>query len=115
MDHSELVKALAKPGADIASNMTPVEAHAWHMATGISGEAGEILEVIKKHVIYQKPLNSDNLIEELGDIEFYLEGLRQGFGITREECLQNNILKLTKRYAKLHYDDADAINRVDKN
>jgi NTP pyrophosphatase (non-canonical NTP hydrolase) len=114
IQHKTLVNALAKPGQAIADEMTADNAHAIHMAIGISGEAGELLDAIKKAVIYNKPLDRENVIEELGDLEFYMEGLRQGLGITREETLEANINKLSKRYHKLTYSDDQAQKRADK-
>jgi NTP pyrophosphatase (non-canonical NTP hydrolase) len=84
------------------------------MIMGVSGETGELLDAIKKHVIYRKPLDMPNIIEELGDIEFYMEGLRQQLGVTREQCLQHNIAKLTKRYESGSFSNASAIGRADK-
>jgi NTP pyrophosphatase (non-canonical NTP hydrolase) len=112
--HSEMVAALVKPGRVIASEMNGLDAHLMHMAIGISGESGELLDAIKKRVIYQKPLDRENVIEELGDLEFYLEGLRQGLMISREECLDANIAKLSKRYEGLEYSDSAAQSRADK-
>jgi NTP pyrophosphatase (non-canonical NTP hydrolase) len=114
ISHAELVTALAKPGAEIAANMTPLEAHLLHMAVGIAGEAGELLDAIKKAVIYKKPLDIDNVIEELGDLEFYMEGLRQGTTISRELVLAQNIAKLSKRYSSGSYSDKQAAARADK-
>jgi NTP pyrophosphatase (non-canonical NTP hydrolase) len=85
-----------------------------HMAIGISGEAGELLDAIKKQVIYRKPLDRENVLEELGDLEFYMEGIRQGLGITREQCLEANIAKLGKRYEGMKYTDGAAQERADK-
>lgn len=112
--HSDMVKALAKPGADIVATLTAEDAHALHMAVGISGEAGELLDAVKKATIYRKPIDRENVIEELGDLEFYMEGLRQGLGITREECIDGNIAKLGKRYSAGSYSDSAAQNRADK-
>lgn len=112
--HDELVRALAKDGSTIAQEMTGKDAHIMHMAIGISGEAVELLDAVKKRVIYRKDLDLLNVIEELGDIEFYLEGLRQGLGITREICLEMNIQKLEKRYIGLQYTDEAAQERKDK-
>ena len=114
MTHPELVKTLAKTGEAIKESITPEEAHLLHMAIGVSGEAGEILDNIKKHVIYKKPFDRTNMVEELGDIEFYLEGIRQGAGITREECITHNIAKLSTRYHKGSYSDTQAHERADK-
>jgi NTP pyrophosphatase (non-canonical NTP hydrolase) len=112
--HDEMVKALAKSGAKIAAEITAEDAHLMHMAIGISGEAGELLDAIKKQVIYRKPLDRENVLEELGDLEFYMEGIRQGLGITREQCLEANIAKLGKRYEGLKYSDGAAQGRADK-
>ena len=92
--HPELVKALAKPGADIVATLTPEDAHSLHMAVGVAGEAGELLDAVKKAAIYRKPIDLANVVEELDDLEFYMEGLRQGLGITREQVLEHNIAKL---------------------
>jgi NTP pyrophosphatase (non-canonical NTP hydrolase) len=112
---SSMVNSLAKPGADIVASLTPSGAHMLHMAVGISGEAGELLDAVKKHIIYCKPVDRENLVEELGDLEFYMEGVRQAAGISREETLNANKLKLLgKRYASGSYSDAQAQDRADK-
>jgi NTP pyrophosphatase (non-canonical NTP hydrolase) len=112
--HQKLVAALAKSGDIISEEMTGNDAHILHMAVGICGEAGELIDAIKKKVIYRKQLDRGNVIEELGDLEFYMEGLRQGLGINREECLAHNISKLSKRYEKMTYSDGAAQERADK-
>lgn len=112
--HSELVAALAKPGADIQVTLNPEKLDLWHMATGVVGEAGELVDAIKKHVIYNKPIDIENVIEELGDLEFYLEGIRANLSLTREQCLDHNIEKLSVRYNGLKYSDQAAQERADK-
>lgn len=84
------------------------------MAKGVAGEAGEIVDCVKRWTVYNKELNRENLIEELGDIEFYLEGIRQRVGITREETLIHNMNKLGVRYSSGSYSDEQAQNRADK-
>lgn len=83
--HPELVAALVKPGDVIAAEMTPAEADLWHAATGVCGEAIEILDANMTALIYSRPIDQTNLVEELGDMEFYLEQTRQNLGITRDE------------------------------
>lgn len=113
--YPEMVEMLAKPGSQIVSELMADQAHALHMAVGIAGESGELLDAIKKHTMYQKPLDRENVVEELGDLEFYMEGLRQGLGITRAETLDANKLKLLgKRYASGKYSNDQAITRADK-
>ena len=68
--HTELVKALAKPGQSIIDSLKANEMHLLHMAIGLSGEVAELLDAIIKD-------DRENVIEELGDIEFYFEGMIQ--------------------------------------
>lgn len=112
--HPELVAKLIKPGQSIIDDLDPHKAHLWHMASANCGEAGELFDAVKKYAIYNKPLDRANVIEELGDIEFFLEGIRASLGITREETLQANIAKLSDRYKKLAYSNQAAQDRVDK-
>lgn len=114
IEHDKMVKSLAKSGNTIAAEITGADAHMIHMAIGISGEAGELLDAVKKRVIYRKELDRDNVLEELGDLEFYMEGLRQGLGITRQECIDANIAKPGVRYQGLQYSDKAAQERADK-
>lgn len=85
-----------------------------HSAMGLSGEAGEFSDAIKKHVIYGKELDRDNAIEELGDIGFFFQAACNLLGVTIEEVIQANANKLAQRYTSLTYSDADAIARKDK-
>ena len=84
-----------------------------HAAMGISGEAGELVDCIKKHAIYGQELDISNLVEELGDIEFYLEALRQLLKINREDILEANIRKLSVRY-KSRFTTEESAARADK-
>jgi NTP pyrophosphatase (non-canonical NTP hydrolase) len=110
----DMVAGLVKDGNVIKEQLTGKQAHELHMAIGVASEGGELLDAIKKNCIYQKELDRDNVIEELGDLEFFMEGLRTSLGITREETLQGNIAKLGKRYEGLVYSDEAAHNRADK-
>jgi NTP pyrophosphatase (non-canonical NTP hydrolase) len=112
-EHAELHAALSKPGMDILETLTPTKVDLLHMMVGVQGEAGELLDAVKKHVVYNKALDVENVIEELGDIEFYLQGVRANLGITREETLEHNLVKLRKRYAA-GYSDKAAQERADK-
>lgn len=113
--HSEMVTVLVKPPEDIYSSLTLDKIDLVHAVMGVSGEAGELLDAIKKHAIYNKPLDRENVVEELGDLEFYMEQLRQCLGISRDETLEANIAKLSVRYEGLKYSDQRAQDRADKN
>ena len=116
--HADMVSKLAKPGADILASLSESDCHILHMIMGMSGEVGELLDAIKKSVIYRKPLDMENVIEELGDIEFYMEGLRQALLITRESTLIANQNKLlvgdNARYSEGGYSNEQAQFRADK-
>lgn len=84
-----------------------------HAAAGISGEAGEIIDCVKKYWVYNKPLDKTNLIEELGDIFFYMQKIMNLNNWTIEDVLRFNIAKLEKRYPS-GYSDAAAQARADK-
>lgn len=82
-----------------------------HMAAGIAGEGGEVLDLVKKHFAYGKPLDRDHLIEEVGDAMFYINGLLHTIGADMGDVLDRNIRKLTARYPDLQFDAERAINR----
>lgn len=84
-----------------------------HAAIGIAGEAGEILDAVKKVWVYNQAINFENLIEELGDLEYYMQALRTKIGVTRAQCINANMVKLKKRYPN-GYTDQHAAARLDK-
>ena len=112
--YDEFVRDTKKDPEKILEILTPTMIDAEHMQKGICGEAGELVDCIKNWTVYGKELDMDNLIEELGDLEWYLEGLRQIFNLDREEIIKENKIKLSKRYRKIKYSDQEAIERHDK-
>lgn len=89
--------------------------HLLHMVVGKAGEVGELVEAVLAHVFGDYDLDMENVVEELGDDEFYTEGIRAALGINREDVLHYNKIKLLgKRYASGKYSDEQAINRADK-
>lgn len=67
-------------------------------ALGISGEAGEVTDCIKKVVFHHHELDKVELAYELGDVLWYVTYLAQCLGYSLEEIAQLNIEKLQKRY-----------------
>lgn len=53
----------------------------YHMLFGIVTEAGELLDIFKKKLAYEKEIDWVNVKEELGDLLFYIVGF----------CIQNDI------------------------
>lgn len=103
-----------RPAKQSFPDMDARQAHLLHMSIGIVGEAIELLQAVHQHIAYGNPLDWDHLVEESGDIEFYHEGFRQGAELSRETSLNQNIAKLSKRYASLSYSDQAAQTRADK-
>lgn len=84
--------------------------HILHAALGVTTEAGEIADQVKKHVYYGKKLDRDNLIEESGDLAWYLVVLLQALNSSLDEALEKNIKKLKLRYGN-SFSEEKAINR----
>lgn len=84
-----------------------------HASIGMSGESGEVLDSIKKTLIYGKSLNKEHLLEECGDILWYMSIMLHQLNSSFEEVMQKNINKLEKRYP-IGFTEKDAILRKDK-
>lgn len=112
--YDEMTAALSKNGSAIIRDLDPEKADLLHMAIGVSGEAGELLDAVKKSAIYGKSLDHKNMVEELGDLEFYMSRIRQIIGVTRDEVLERNFDKLSKRYSDGTYTNSQAQKRMDK-
>lgn len=67
-------------------------------ALGVAGEAGEVAELVKKHIGHGHDLDRDKMLKELGDVLWYVTGLATLMGFTLAEVAQANIEKLLKRY-----------------
>lgn len=111
--YQEFVRKLAKPGQLLVEQMTPRKADTNHMIIGLLGEVGELAGAIKKYTMYNEAPDLENILEEMGDVEFYLTKLREIFGITRRDAIMRNMAKLQIRY-KDGYSDESAIARDDK-
>jgi NTP pyrophosphatase (non-canonical NTP hydrolase) len=111
--YSDMVARLVKPGEAVLAGMDPAAADLVHMALGVAGEAGELVDAIKRSAIYGRALDVGNVIEELGDIEFYMEHIRQILGVPRSFVLARNAAKLGVRYGA-GYSDGAAQARADK-
>ena len=70
-------------------------------ALGLSAEAGEFTEVVKKIILQGKPYNEDNVFHmkrELGDICWYLAQACMALDTTFDEVIEMNVDKLKERY-----------------
>lgn len=67
-------------------------------ALGLAGEAGEVVDLLKKHWGHGKPLDQGHLLLELGDVLWYVVALARQHGFTLEEVAAANDAKLQARY-----------------
>lgn len=84
-----------------------------HAQLGLSSEAGEFADALKRHTIYGKELDRENLKEELGDLLWYMALAANALGESLGTIAAANIAKLRDRYPE-KYTDADALARKDK-
>ena len=74
-----------------------------YCALGLCGEAGEVAEFIKKHILGTKPLDTDRLEKlkyELGDVLWYIAALCDALDFDMGEVAQMNVNKLRKRHGE---------------
>ena len=104
----ERLNELEAQGADVSRLMTA--------AFGMSAEAGEFTEVVKKIFLQGKPYTEENVFHmkrELGDLCLYLAQACMALDITFEEVLEMNYEKLSARYPEGAFDVYRSENRVD--
>ena len=84
-------------------------------AFGVSAEAGELVEIVKKMFLQGKPYTEDNIIhmkKEAGDILWYMSQLCIALDTTFEELMEINYQKLSARYPEGTFDVHRSENRV---
>jgi NTP pyrophosphatase (non-canonical NTP hydrolase) len=104
----ERLNELEGQGADVSRLMTA--------AFGMSAEAGEFTEVVKKIFLQGKPYTEENIFHmkrELGDLCWYLAQACMALDITFEEVLEMNYEKLSARYPEGTFDVYRSENRVE--
>lgn len=65
---------------------------------GLSGETGELLDMVKKWIFHAKPLDKDHMKKELGDVMWYVAMFCKAMNWELDEILQMNVDKLKTRY-----------------
>ncbi len=123
----EFVRQTTSPAssdfAQLLSRMTELEAandadvpRLLTAALGISAEAGEFTEVVKKIILQGKPYNEENVFHmkrELGDICWYLAQACMALDTNFREIMEMNYEKLSARYPEGAFDVYRSENRVE--
>lgn len=77
---------------------------------GMCGEAGECIDILKKVEFQGHTFDPNQLIDELGDVLWYVAQTATGLGIGLEDVAQSNIDKLKARYPD-HFTPEQSIHR----
>jgi NTP pyrophosphatase (non-canonical NTP hydrolase) len=81
-------------------------------ALGLAGEAGEVTDLLKKHLFHGHELDRAKLAAELGDVLWYVSALATHLGVDLSDVAAGNIAKLQARYPQ-GFNEADSIARRD--
>lgn len=65
---------------------------------GLGGEAGEVLDLVKKWRFQGHEFDVRKIAEELGDVMYYVATLATGIGYDLETIMDMNQAKLRRRY-----------------
>ena len=79
-------------------------------AMGLCGESGEVIDIVKKHHAQGHELDKEKIIEELGDVCWYIAEIAYVLDVKLEDVFEGNINKLSKRY-KNGFTKEESINR----
>lgn len=71
-------------------------------ALGLAGEAGEVVDDIKKKYFHGRDIDPQHTIEELGDVMWYVANIATQLGVSIEELIEYNVSKLSKRYPAMY-------------
>lgn len=77
---------------------------------GLNGESGEVIDVLKKHEFQGHTLSQEKMIDELGDVAWYLALACTALGVTLADVLEHNVAKLRIRYPQ-GFDPDKSVNR----
>ena len=81
-----------------------------HAAMGMVTESAEFVDALKKMFFYGKQVDTTNLVEELGDLCWYIAIACDELGVSLEQVMDINIRKLQKRFPD-KFTEEKALNR----
>lgn len=81
-------------------------------AMGLNGEAGEVIDIIKKFMYQGHEFDVKKIKDELGDVLWYVNLCADAIGYTLEDIAKTNINKLEKRYPQGYFRAEDSVNRI---
>lgn len=82
------------------------------LALGLTGESGELADMIKKHLGHGHPLDKNKVIKEIGDVLWYAARLADSLKVPLSMVVLENVKKLRIRYPNGFSTEA-SLNRAD--
>ena len=93
--------------------LEPQQARLLDWTLGITGEAGEVVELVKHHIFSGEKLDKMKMAKELGDIVWYITALAATCNIDLADIFALNTAKLEHRYPTGAYRTSDSTTRRD--
>lgn len=91
-------RTMPEPIIDTPSRTIYGENARTNYAMGIAGEAGEVVDIVKKEVFHGHLFDRNEIMNELGDVLHYVAGLAAMYNYTLDEVAAANLNKLRDRY-----------------
>lgn len=124
MNNNEYIENVLKTEATskLSINMEPIKqrlqdtsnVRLLHAFLGLETETAELQDAFKKHIFYGKPLDRVNLVEEAGDLFWYLGILCHELGVSFEEVMEKNINKLRVRFGDKFTEGAADVRNLEE-
>jgi NTP pyrophosphatase (non-canonical NTP hydrolase) len=93
-----------------ATPQVTVDYDSLHASLGLVTEASELADVYKKNLFYGRAFSPSKILDEAGDILYYVARILDANGFTLSDCLEANVSKLTARFGD-SFDANKANNR----
>lgn len=106
----ELTRGTYLPLTATDRDTVNIDPRVLHSIIGIATESGELVDAVVKHLEYDKPLDRTNVLEEIGDLNWYQAIAVDSLNADWEQIQETNIAKLKARYPE-KFTSENAINR----
>ena len=98
IDNFYLFNEYQRKAMRTANKNLPADEKLLNAVMGMCGEAGEAIDLLKKHRAQGAALDIDRLVKEVGDCLWYIAEFAEASGVSLAEIAQRNIAKLKARY-----------------
>lgn len=105
---SDFIEQAKRTESNMTPKMTEGKWRLLHAAMGLTTEAGEFMDALKKYYFYGKALDRTNLLEELGDLLWYM-------AIALDELDSDFSSEMDRVIRKLRARFPDKFNALDAN